>query len=96
MAKTLHRLTAKQIEGAPAGACLNDGGGLFYRAARASGTGKWTFRFTSRDADFVARQEAKGSRIRQRDMGAGHFPKHVACERSQKGKQPARHRGRRT
>ncbi|AGI65950.1 putative phage integrase [Octadecabacter antarcticus 307] len=74
MAQTLHRLTDKQIAAAAAGANLNDGGGLSYRVAKGSGAGKWAFRFTSRDADFVAQQEARGSAVRQRDMGLGTYP----------------------
>ena len=74
MTRTLHRLSARQIATAPAGTNLNDGGGLFYRATRDAGTGKWIFRFTSRDPDYVARQEARGSKTRQRDMGLGTFP----------------------
>jgi len=76
MAQTLQRLTDKQIAAAPAGANLNDGGGLFYRVGKGSGTGtgKWAFRFTSRDADFIAQQEARGSAVRQRDMGLGTYP----------------------
>ena len=74
MAKTLNRLTANEIKAAHSGANLNDGGGLFYRADKTPGSGQWKFRFTSRDPDFVARQAAKGSATRQRDMGLGTYP----------------------
>lgn len=70
----MHRLTAKQIEAAPAGANLNDGGGLFYRADKTPKAGVWKYRFTSHDPDFVARQTARGSKTRQRDMGLGAYP----------------------
>jgi integrase len=74
MAKTLHRLTAIQVKAAHSGTNLNDGGGLTYRTDKAPGTGQWKFRFTSHDPDFVARQTARGSKTRQRDMGLGTFP----------------------
>lgn len=74
MAQTLHRLTVRQIAAASGGVNLNDGGGLFYRADKTPGTGQWKFRFTSHDADFVARQAQRGSAGRQRDMGLGTFP----------------------
>jgi len=73
MAKTLHRLTPPAIKSAQPGAVLNDGGGLFYRATT-KGSGRWTFRFTSSDPAYVARQVAKGSGLRQREMGLGDFP----------------------
>lgn len=74
MANTLHRLTANEIKAARPGANLNDGGGLFYRADKTPGSGQWKLRFTSHDAEFIARQAAKGSTTRQRDMGLGTFP----------------------
>lgn len=74
MSKTLHRLAVKQIEAARTGKALNDGGGLFFRASKSPGAGKWTFRYTSQDAEFIAAQEAKGSATRQRDMGLGTYP----------------------
>ncbi|WP_374394867.1 tyrosine-type recombinase/integrase [Tabrizicola sp.] len=73
MSKSLHRLTVKQIEAAAPGTALADGGGLLYRAT-AKGSGKWSFKFVSPDADFRAAQIAKGSKSFQRAMGLGAFP----------------------
>ncbi len=73
MAKTLHRLTAPGIRSAAPGALLNDGGGLFYRPT-IRGSGRWTFRFTSSEPGYVARQIAKSSNLRQREMGLGDYP----------------------
>jgi integrase len=73
MARALHRLTVKQVEAARPGSPLNDGGGLFYRAS-GRGAGRWVFRFTSRNPDYIAGQTAKASRLRQREMGLGSFP----------------------
>lgn len=52
---------------------MNDGGGLLYRATGTK-AGRWVFKFTSRDPDYVARQVEKGSSLRQREMGLGTFP----------------------
>ncbi|GGD44734.1 tyrosine-type recombinase/integrase [Sinisalibacter lacisalsi] len=60
MAKTLHRLTVKQIEAAVPGKALNDGGGLYYRASKRGG-GRWVFRFSLPGQS-------------QREMGLGPFP----------------------
>lgn len=73
MAKSLHRLTAKEVENAAPGTALNDGAGLFYRAT-SKGSGRWTFKFTSSDPAYLAAQAAKGSTLRQREMGLGPFP----------------------
>lgn len=73
MAKTLHRLTAKQIDSAKSGTALNDGGGLYYRATTKGG-GRWTFRFTSDDPAYVAEQVAACRTTRQREMGLGAYP----------------------
>lgn len=73
MAKSLHRLTVKQANAAATGTTLNDGGGLFYRAT-SKGSGRWTFKFTSSDPDYLAAQAAKGSALRQREMGFGSYP----------------------
>lgn len=73
MSKSLHRLTVKQIEAAAPGTALADGGGLLYRAT-AKGSGKWSFKFVSPDADFRAEQITKASKSFQRAMGLGAFP----------------------
>ncbi|THD82417.1 site-specific integrase [Aliigemmobacter aestuarii] len=73
MSKPLHRLTVKQIEAAAPGTALTDGGGLLYRST-AKGSGKWSFKFVSPDADFRAAQTAKGSKSLQRSMGLGTYP----------------------
>ena len=73
MAPSLHRLTVKQIDAAAPGKALADGGGLLYRAT-AKGSGKWSYKFTSPDADFRAAQAAKGSASIQRTMGLGAYP----------------------
>jgi integrase len=73
MARALHRLTVKQVEAAQPGRTLNDGGGLIYRSS-GRGVGRWGFRFTSRDPEYLAGQTAKDSRLRQREMGLGSFP----------------------
>jgi integrase len=73
MAPSLHRLTVKQIDAAAPGKALADGGGLLYRAT-AKGSGKWSYKFTSPDADFRAAQAAKGSTSIQRTMGLGAYP----------------------
>ena len=73
MARSLHRLTVKQIEAAPAGQMLNDGGGLYFRATD-RGAGRWGFRFTSKDRGYLAAQAIKGSAERRREMGLGAYP----------------------
>jgi integrase len=73
MAKGLHTLTHVEIKAAPAGRALRDGGGLFYRASE-KGFGRWAFRFTSSDPDYLAGQAEKGSKTTQREMGLGSFP----------------------
>lgn len=73
MAKSLHRLTTKHVENAAPGTAINDGGGLFYKAT-AKGSGRWTFKFTSSDPDYITAQTEKGSALRQREMGLGPFP----------------------
>lgn len=73
MTKSLHRLTAKQIDATPAKTALNDGGGLFYRSSGRR-AGRWTFKFTSDDSEYLVRQVAKGSSLRQREMGLGTYP----------------------
>ena len=73
MSKSLHRLTVKQIEAAAPGTALADGGGLLYRAT-AKGSGKWSFKYISPDADFRAGQIAKGGNSFQRAMGLGTYP----------------------
>lgn len=52
---------------------LNDGGGLFFRS-NGDAAGRWVFRFTSRDAGYLARQRAAGSKTKQREKGLGTFP----------------------
>jgi Arm DNA-binding domain len=73
MAKGLHTLTHVEIKAAPAGRALRDGGGLSYRASE-KGFGRWAFRFTSADAEYLAGQAEKGSKTTQREMGLGSFP----------------------
>lgn len=87
MAKTLHRLTVKQVENASPGTALNDGGGLFYRATT-KGSGRWTFKFTSADPEYLAVQTVAAREkavdagrdpntepvLKQREMGLGAFP----------------------
>lgn len=73
MTSTLHRLTTKQIDAAAAKLSLNDGGGLYYRSSGRR-AGRWTFKFTSDDPEYLARQNAKGSILRQREMGLGTYP----------------------
>ncbi|MCT4683972.1 MAG: integrase arm-type DNA-binding domain-containing protein [Roseicyclus sp.] len=60
MAKALHRLTAKEVENAPKGSTLSDGGGLSMRTG-AQGNRRWVLRF-----------KLKGQP--QREMGLGAFP----------------------
>jgi len=73
MAKALHRLTVKEVDAAPSGTALSDGGGLLYRAT-GKGQGKWALKFTSPDAGYRAAQLAKGSKAIQREMGLGTYP----------------------
>lgn len=73
MSKSIYRLSDIAVRAASAGATLNDGGGLLYRAT-AKAAGRWVFKFTSGDPDYLARQVAKGSALRQREMGLGAFP----------------------
>jgi Arm DNA-binding domain len=73
VSKTLQRLTVKQIDAAASGTALNDGGGLFFRST-GKGAGKWVFKFSSTDPDYLAVQAAKGSSLRQREMGLGAYP----------------------
>lgn len=72
-------ITTVEIQNAPTGGVLTIGGGLSFRATgRNEVTGKtygrWTFRFTSRDSEFLARQMQEGTKTRQREMGLGPFP----------------------
>lgn len=60
MAKALHRLTVKEVENAPKGSTLSDGGGLSIRTG-AQGNQRWVLRF-----------KLKGQP--QREMGLGAFP----------------------
>jgi len=60
MAKSLHRLTSKQVENAAPKSTLPDGGGLSLRTA-ANGNRRWVFRFKLRGQ-------------KQREMGLGSFP----------------------
>lgn len=60
MAKALHRLTVKEVENAPNGSTLSDGGGLSMRTG-AQGNRRWVLRF-----------KLKGQP--QREMGLGAFP----------------------
>ena len=60
MAKALHRLTVKEVENAPNGSTLSDGGGLSMRTG-AQGNRRWVLRF-----------KFKGQP--QREMGLGAFP----------------------
>lgn len=73
MAKSLHRLSVKEIDAAPSGVSLADGGGLAFRAT-AKAQGKWAFKFTSPDAGFRAAQAAKGAKSIQREQGLGSYP----------------------
>ena len=73
MSKSIYRLSDIAVRAATAGTTLNDGGGLLYRAT-AKSAGRWVFKFTSGDPDYLARQAAKGSALRQREMGLGAFP----------------------
>jgi len=73
MSKSLHRLTVKQIDAATPGTANADGGGLLYRAT-SKGAGKWSFKFVSPDADFRAKQTAKGRKSFQRTAGLGAYP----------------------
>jgi len=79
MAKALHRLTVKEVDAAPSGTALSDGGGLLYRAT-GKGQGKWAFKFTSPDTGYRAVQVAKGSKSIQRercDMSPKQRPKRL-------------------
>ncbi len=72
-------VTVLELQNAAPGAVLSLGGGLYFRATgrnEVSGKayGRWTFRFTSKDPAFIARQEAAGARTRQREAGLGPFP----------------------
>lgn len=73
MSKSLHRLTTIQINAAQPGTALADGGGLLYRPT-SKGAGKWSFKYSSPDADYRAGQAAKGSTSMQRAMGLGAYP----------------------
>ncbi|MFO7921831.1 MAG: Arm DNA-binding domain-containing protein, partial [Nioella sp.] len=59
MPKTLHRLTAKQVENAAPGTSLADGGGLSLRCT-AKGHKRWVLRYSLHKS--------------QREMGLGSFP----------------------
>lgn len=83
MAKSLHRLTPAEINAAPSGTALSDGGGLLYRSA-GKAQGKWAFKFTSPDADYRAAQVAKGSKTIQREMGLGSYPETTLAQARQK------------
>lgn len=71
MAKTLHRLTAKQVENAAPGTSLTDGGGLSLRCT-AKGHKRWVLRYKMRGRP-------------QREMGLGSFPAVTLAQARQKG-----------
>lgn len=83
MAKSLHRLTIAEINAAPSGTALSDGGGVTYRSA-GKAQGKFSFKFTSPDADYRAAQAAKGSKTIQREMGLGSYPETTLAQARQK------------
>lgn len=61
MAKGRHLLTTVEVKNAEPGTLLRDGAGLFYRAGKEAGTGRWVLRF-------------KLPGQKQREMGLGAFP----------------------
>ncbi|GGA56590.1 integrase [Nitratireductor aestuarii] len=67
------RVTALEIKNTPPGKTINVGDGLYYRATTKE-SGRWGFRFTSSDPDYIVRQESRGSKTRQREMGLGSYP----------------------
>jgi integrase len=73
MSKSLHRLTPAEINAAPSGTALADGGGVIYRSG-GKARGKFSFKFTSPDAEYRAAQAAKGSKTIQRELGLGAYP----------------------
>lgn len=83
MSKALHRLTPAEINAAPSGTALSDGGGLLYRSA-GKAQGKWTLKFTSPDPDYRAAQAAKGAKSIQREQGLGSYPQVTLAQARQK------------
>ncbi len=71
--------TAVEIQNVAPGGVLSVGGGLTFRGTGRNETtgktfGRWTYRYQSADPEFIAAQERKGTKTRQREKGLGSFP----------------------